>query len=96
MTAPLTPESEAMLSDVCRMDMTKMPLDRSPQNIRKRLAAIEAAAIARYAEGLVQVLSDFLLCIPDGAIEHENHPRWQERLARRLLAIPEAQEADRG
>jgi hypothetical protein len=87
MTAPLTPESEALLERIHSLNGRSFPLAT-----RKDFVAIEAAAIARYAEGLVEVVARGLWAAAGGSY------RWEEHLpeARRLLAIPEAQEADRG
>lgn len=98
----LTPESEALLARIRRYvvhneDGTVTVRDVA---IRSRLAAIEAAAIARYAEGLVDRWPDdgyrqWTVSIGwvDGVVEQEASGPTLHDAARRLLAIPEAQEA---
>jgi hypothetical protein len=106
MTTPLTPESEDLLDEnrQRRFVMTSGLL-------RIRLEAIEAAAISRYAEGLVEHFKDLVPDDPEdpcrwcdymfiGKYDSRDPARHDEDCwwvkARRLLATPEAQEADRG
>jgi hypothetical protein len=79
MTAPLTPESEALLAR----------LFGDPW-IAADLAAIEAAAIARYAEGLVEAVARNLWRADEAMVTGDYAAHEAE--ARRLIAIPEAQE----
>ncbi len=95
MTAPLTPESrrfagylEAVFDDI------DWPGERPDPIVR--LAAIEAAALARYAEGLVERVARNLAG-QSRRIDGKGWDEWGEPTrdnyrseARRLLAIPEA------
>ena len=98
MTTQLTPESEALLAE---LQENPLPGARYAYTVVKRdLAAIEAAAIARYAEGLtVERLAWAIEVARTGDAEDANTtPRYGSDLdwARDILAalaIPEAQEA---
>jgi hypothetical protein len=85
----LTPESEALLAHPPGYMGVWHQSDGRREDLRKRLAAIEAAAIARYREGLVEVV-----------VRNMHSDDWDgaggcecESVARRLLALdaPEAQ-----
>jgi hypothetical protein len=54
MTAPLTPESEEFIEDARIVGILDGAMGSNEPYWRNSLAAIEAAAIARYAEGLVE------------------------------------------
>jgi hypothetical protein len=93
MTAPLTPESEQETrwarQDIRAALMREHHLER-PSDADVWIEAIEAAAIARYAEGLVDGLALAFLDYADGRTSIES----AHRHARIFLAIPEAQEAE--
>jgi hypothetical protein len=83
MTAPLTPESQGFAVDYG-------PAEESEYDeMVERLRLIEAAAIARYAEGITAIVKRTANM---GGCSQTHH--WHLSLdAARLLAIPEAQEA---
>jgi hypothetical protein len=79
----LTPEAEDFIANL----RGAMTLERE---IRPMLAAIEQAAVARDRAGLVEVVARGLAAIYD----HDDWPvppMGPQEMARRILAIPEAQ-----
>ncbi len=104
-TRPLTPESEALMDDLYRDGLAEpVRWVYGDDDLRTRLAAIEAAAIARYAEGLVEVVARRLRIgrgVPAGwswdRLSDESREPWLA-FARRLLGVdaPEAKAGEDG
>jgi hypothetical protein len=103
MTAPLTPESEEFIEDARLIGVLDGAMGSNEPYWRDSLAAIEAAAIARYAEGLVEVVARHLAAdegftvTDEGWASHEAQwVRGWRQDARRLLALdaPEAHPYD--
>jgi hypothetical protein len=90
MTAPLSPESEALL-EMLRSEDPGDPMSRDA--VAVRLARIEAAAIARYAEGLAREVRDRYCAMQHSGNKKPCGPDAHMGWVRALLAIPGAQEA---
>jgi hypothetical protein len=96
MTAPLTPESEEFIEDARLIGVLDGAMGSNEPYWRDSLAAIEAAAIARDREGLVERVAQAFW-----AQQYRPFGRWDDgpianrfrEQARRLLALdaPEAQ-----
>jgi hypothetical protein len=94
MTAPLTPESEEFIEDARLIGVLDGAMGSNEPYWRDSLAAIEAAAIARYAEGLAEQVAHGLLM----ENSHDARAWWRVddvgfrariEAARRLLALDE-------
>jgi hypothetical protein len=96
MTAPLTPESLDTAEWVCD-NPSKVLTMEGTRELSRHLSLVEAAAIARYADGLVEVVAwNMPEVLNDPEVWSTHDDVGYKALARRLLAIPEAQEVDRG
>jgi hypothetical protein len=89
MTAPLTPEALELIYDLREGDIWRI----GGREVEDILAAIEAAAIARYAEGLAREVRDRYCAMQHSGNKKPCGPDAHMGWVRALLAIPGAQEA---